>query len=109
MPDSTGNELQLRWISPRIPDDRIGVEEKIHKELAELDCDPLDIFFHTVFIDSLDGPCISVTPSDDKTCMECYYDESPDWQEVDIGAGPLEGNTVQIFDPKGKQRDESDS
>jgi len=26
-----------------------------------------------------------------------------------LDTGPLEGNTVQIFDPKGKQRDESDS
>ena len=110
MIDSSGKELQLRWVSPRIPDDQIAAEEKIRKELVELDCDPLEILFHTVFIDDMDGPCISVTPSDDKTCMECYYDEDPEWTTfADLGDDPFEGKEVQIFDPKGKQRDESDS
>ena len=59
--------IELKWISDRIPDDRAGVEEKIRKELTDLDCDPFQLYFHTVFLDNMDGPCISITPSDDKT------------------------------------------
>ena len=110
MLDSSGNEIKLNWISPHIPDDRIAVEEKLLKELAELDMDdPMDLLFHTVFIDGLDGPCISVTPNDDRTGMDCWYDEKPEWQEFDVDGGPFEGNTAQYFDPKGKLSDESDT
>ena len=110
MTDSTGNEIQLSWVSPRIPDNRIAVEEQILKEIAELDMDdPMSLIFHTVFIDDMDGPCVSVTPNDEGTGMDCWYDEDPQWQEFDMDGGPFEGNTVQMFDPKGKLSDESDS
>ena len=96
-------QLKLRWISPTIPENLEQCEEQIRREIAELDMDdPMDLMFHTVFTTgSLDGPCVSVTPSDDRDCMECWYDKDPEWIETGpLDEGPFAGKSVEYFDPK---------
>jgi hypothetical protein len=97
-------QLKLNWISPTTPENLEQSESQIRQEIAELDMDdPMDLIFHTVFLEGgVDGPCVSVTPSDDRSGMDCYYDADPEWMSFDIDEGPFEGKTVEIFDPKGK-------
>jgi hypothetical protein len=65
--------------------------------------DPMEIVFHTVFLAGSDGPCISVTPSDDKTHLEAYYDETPEWYASEpLEEGPFAGMSVEYFAPKSK-------
>ena len=101
-------QLKLRWISPTIPENLEQCEEQIRREIAELEMDdPMDLFFHTVFTNgSVSGPCVSVTPSDDKDCLECWYDEDPEWTTLtNLKEGPFEGNSVEYFDPKNKLKE----
>ena len=93
----------MRWISPTIPENLEQCEEQIRREIAELEMDdPMDLMFHTVFTNgSVEGPCVSVTPSDDRDCMECWYDEDPEWVASEpLEEGPLAGKSIEYFDPK---------
>jgi hypothetical protein len=100
--------ITIRWISPTTPKNLAQCEEQIRREIAELDMDdPMDLIFHTVFTEgSLDGPCVSITPSDDRDCMKCWYDESPEWIEMGpLEEGPFAGKSVEYFDPKSKLKE----
>ena len=102
------NQLKLRWISPTTPENLEQCEEQIRREIAELDMDdPMDLIFHTVFTNgSVEGPCVSITPSDDRDCMECWYDPDPEWMSFDMDDGPFEGKTIEYFDPARKVKDD---
>jgi len=97
--------MKLKWISPGLPENLEQCEDQIRREIDELDMDdPMDLYFHTVFPgESMDGPCITVTPSDDRQCLECWYDHSPEWSEMGpIEEGPLAGKTVVYLEPTKK-------
>jgi hypothetical protein len=104
-------QLKLRWISPTTPENLEQCEEQIRREIAELGMDdPMDLMFHTVFTNgSVEGPCVSVTPSDDRDCIECWYDEDPEWITGEpLKEGPFSGKSVEYFDPKNKLKEENE-
>lgn len=70
----------------------------------------MDLMFHTVFTNgSVEGPCVSVTPSDDRDCIECWYDEDPEWITGEpLNEGPFSGKSVEYFDPKNKLKEENE-
>lgn len=67
------------------------VEALVRKELAEMDCDPLEIFFHTVFVGD-EKTSFICTPSNGKIEVDtCSYEET-----APLESGPFKGQIVEI-------------
>ena len=99
---SQNTTVKIRWISPTTPTDITLAEERILSELDELlnsglD-DPMNLIFHTIFLeDNMDGPNVTISPSDDGEGMDAYYDADAAYSDLgEIDAGPFEGKRVEV-------------